>query len=78
MVSDYNNFLGTECRLEATKHAAAVLDPLNNAVEILKMFPNKVVNAQVFSNVFFSTIRKGISLCWAVNQDIVNVRNYSV
>ena len=51
-VSDYDDFGDTKCNLDAGERSSAVLHVLYNPVEVLEMFPDEVVNAQIFGNGF--------------------------
>jgi len=77
-VSDRNYFFCIEGGLEATECAAAVFDVLDDTVEVLKMFPDKVADAWVVGDVFIYAIQEDVCFCWATNWDVVDVRDRSV
>ena len=78
MVPDRNDLFSAEGGLEAAEGATTVLDALDYAVEVLKVLPDKVVDAQVVRYAFFSAIWEDVFLGGATNWDVIDVGDRSV
>jgi hypothetical protein len=61
--------------LMTRKHSTAVLYSLENSVEVLEVFPDKLLNRWVFWDCFVSTAWELVSRRRALDRDIVNVRD---
>jgi hypothetical protein len=72
-VPNRDDFIGAEGRLEAAERAAAVLDALDYAIEVLKMFPDKATYARVGGDVLVGAVCESVSLRRTTNRDVINV-----
>jgi len=55
-VSNCDNFFCTEDQLISAEGAATILDALYDAVEVLKVFPDKAADSQIVRYAFFGSV----------------------
>jgi len=78
VVSHRNYFFCAEGQLISAEGASAILDVLDDVVEVLKVFSDKVVHSWMVGYVFSSTVSEAVLACWAADQDVIDVRYCSV
>jgi hypothetical protein len=62
-------------KLRTRKCSTTILHPLNNSVEILKVFPNKPVYAWVLWNGLIRVVNFSVRGRWSLDRYIVDVRD---
>ena len=75
---DHDDFFCTEDRLVSTEGAAAILDALHNAVEVLKVFPDKVADSRIVGYAFFGSVGKAVSPSQTADWNVVDVQYCSI
>src|SRR6202041_11089 len=75
MMSYNGDLRYAEEKLGAIKCASTILHSLNDAIEILKVFPHEPSNAGILWNRFVRPVGELISTAWAFYRNVVDVRD---
>ena len=77
-MSDCDDFFSAQRGLDSAEGASAILDALHDSIEVLEVFPDKTVDAQIVRYAFFGAIWKEILLRRTLDRNVIDIRDSSV